>query len=141
MFNVLGYAGFLRGQGVLTLEVVQEFYRLIGEKPKPATTKVSNLLDFCPTSRYCDLETQPVISLVKEYSDTGEKYHHVVLLYGYSRDDQYLTLYTFDSLSETGETSLACQISTINGKEKLELGGETDQWCLGSEICYALYLK
>ena len=142
VFNVLGNHGFLRDQGVLTLETVREFYRLIREKPKPASMKVSNLLDFCPPSvEICELDNQPVITLMREYSDTGEKYFHVVVLHSYSRDENYLTLWTIDSLSEDGETVLECPIMAKNGRKKLDLGGKTDKWCLGSDLCYVLYLN
>ena len=142
VFNVLGNHGFLRDQGVLTLEVVQQFYRLIREKPKPASVKVSNLLEFCPpTSDICELDDQPVITLMKKYSDTESKDFHVVVLNSYSRDKNYLTLWTTDTLSEYGETVLECSILTESGRKQLELGGKTNQWCLGSENCYALYLN
>ena len=142
VFNVLGNHGFLRDQGVLTLETVQEFYRLIREKPRSAIVKVSNLLDFCPPSvEFCELDNQPVITLMREYSDTGEKYFHVVVLHSYSRDEDYLTLWTIDTLSESGEIVLECPIFIEHGRKKLKLGGETDKWCLGSEKCYALFLN
>ena len=78
---------------------------------------------------------------MREYSDTGEKYFHSVVLHSYSRDENYLTLWTIDTLSEDGETVIECPILTENGRKKLKLGGKTDKWCLGSDLCYALYLN
>ena len=142
VFNVLANHGFLRDQGVLTLQVVQHFYAMIREKPEPATIKVSTLLDVCePSANFRELENQPVITLMKECSDTGAKSYHVVVLEGYNRDNEYLTMFTIDTLSETGETVLDCPILIENDREKLDIGGQTDQWCLGSEKCYALYLN
>ena len=47
VFNFLGNRGFLRDQGILNLESVQEFYIIIEEEPINATKRVTNLLDFC----------------------------------------------------------------------------------------------
>ena len=75
-FNVLSNEGFLRDkQGVLTLEVVQIFYRIINEQPRNATLVVEDLNNFRGKHT---LSPKPVITLVKEDSETKEAYFHAV---------------------------------------------------------------
>ena len=45
--NVLANDGFLRGQGILTLESVQEFYKMVEQEVKRATLITANLLVIC----------------------------------------------------------------------------------------------
>ena len=64
--------GFLRGQGILNLESVQEFYKIIGQQPS-ATMKVANLFNFCNKPGFNnDLDHIPVLTLVKINSETGD---------------------------------------------------------------------
>ena len=103
--------------------------------------KVANLLDFCNQSGFNDLEYTPVITLTKTSSRTGKSDHHAVVLNDYSRYDEALTMTTIDSASEDGETMVDCPILTENGRQKLEIGGKVDQWCLGSDLCYVFYFN
>ena len=139
VFNVLGNHGFLRDQGVLTLETVQEFYRLIREKPKPASMKVSKLLDFCPPSvEICELDNQPVITLMKTSSISGQVSSKSVVLKSYDKSEDFLDLTTDDPLSETGETYVECSIFDGDKQKTLAIGELPDQWSLGSKLCYFL---
>ena len=124
----------------MTLESIQEFYRIIDEKPN-ATMRVTNLLDFCNQSGYNDLDHLPVITLTKISSETGNRQGHAVVLESYDRDEDTLVLTTIDSASETGETLIVCPILIRNGRKKLTIGGEMDQLCLGSENCYIFYFN
>ena len=97
-FNVLGKPGFLRDQGIMTLEVVQNFYKLIREKPTHATVKVSRLLDFCTAVGHCKLKTLPIITLMMESS--GDTLQHAVNLERYLRTKDYLFLTVVDPLQQ-----------------------------------------
>ena len=141
VFNVLGNGGFLRDQGILTLESVQEFYKIMGEEPRDATKIVSNLLDFCSQPGYRELPHKPVITLTNTSSTTGVTRGHAVVLDKYDRDEDVLVLTTIDSLSETGQTFVVCPILTRNRQQKLVIRGEMDQWCLGSDKCYVFYFN
>ena len=61
-FNVLANQGFLRDQGILSLESVQEFYRSIIAKPEPASMRMIHLLDLCSQFGYQEVDYQPVIT-------------------------------------------------------------------------------
>ena len=79
-FNVLTNEGFLRDQqGVQSLEVVQEFYKIIKEKPRRATQVAKDLESLCGSiPGKFTLDYQAVITLVYEDSNTNEKYYHAV---------------------------------------------------------------
>ena len=131
----------MRDQGVLSLESVQEFYDIIGQEPRDASMRVTNLFDFCNFSGYNELDHQPVITLVKTSSRTGETQGHAVVLQSYDRDEDCLVLTTIDSASETGQTFIICSIDTENGRKKLMIRDKVDQLCLGSDKCYVLYFN
>ena len=142
VFNVLGNRGFLRDQGILSLESVQEFYKIIDEEPRDASKRVANLLYFCSQAGYHELSYKPVITLTNKNSRTGETQCHNVVLDKYDRDEEILVLTTIDSLSETGQTFIICPILEMkNGEKKLLIGGQDDQWCLGSDSCYVFYFN
>ena len=128
--------GFLRDQGILNLEAVQEFYRIIGEEPRNATMSVQNLLDFCDQPGLHEPDFQPVITLTKTSSKTGEVQGHAVVLNDYTRYEDALYVKAVDSATESGERYIQCPILTENGRQKLKVRGSLDEWCLGSEICY-----
>ena len=130
VFNVLANEGFLRGQGILSLESVQEFYKTIEEAPEDATMRMKNLLDFCNQTGYHELSSKPVITLTKTISRTGETKGHAVVLDNYNRGEDFLLLRTIDSLSKTGRTNINCLT-----------GRELDQWCLASDNCYVFYFN
>ena len=139
-FNILANEGFLRDQqGVQTLEVVNEFYKIIEQELKRATLKVSNLLSFCGKISDHEVEPKPVITLTK--TENGETFGHAVVLKSYDRSEDYLDLITIDSLSATGETSVECPISSDGDNEILALGEFPDQWCLASEKCYYFHFN
>ena len=103
---------------------------------------MTNLLDFCNQYGPYELPYKPVITLTKKSSRTGETQGHAVVLDKYVDDENFLTLMTIDSLSKTGETVITCPILKMtNGQQKLIIGGEVDQWCLGSENCYVFYFN
>ena len=141
VFNVLGNIGFLREQGILSLESVQEFYKIIKQQPRDATMRMAILLDFCKEPGFHDLPHKPVITLTKTSSRTGETSGHAVVLDKYDRDEDCLVLTCIDSASETGQTFVVCPISIRFGQQKLAIRGEIDQWCLGSDKCYVFYLN
>ena len=75
-FNILVNEGFLRDQqGVQTLEVVQEFYKIVNEKPRKATRVKKDLIDFC--GKYT-LLYHAVITLLYHDSNTNVKSFHAV---------------------------------------------------------------
>ena len=141
VFNVLGKSGFLRDQGILSLESVQEFYRLIGREPAPATITISNLLDLCHRSGYHELTYQPVIRLTMISSKTRESQGHAVVVHSYNRGDDYLVLLTIDSASETGYTFVFCSIMTTYGQQRVLTCQFLDQWCLASDQNYQIYFN
>ena len=141
VFNVLGNGGFLREQGILSLESVQEFYKIIKQEPEDATMSVTNLLYFCYKSGYHDLPHKPVITLTNTSSRTGETNGHAVVLDKYDRDEDCLVLTCIDSASETGQKFVVCPILIRYGQQKLVVRGEVDQWCLGSDKCYVFYFN
>ena len=120
-FNILGNEGFLREQGVLSLESVQEFYKIIKEEPVPASLSVMNLLDFCDKPGFNEPDYLPVIAIC----ETGETLGHAVVLSDYDRYEDELILSTIDSAAENGQTFIRCPID-----------GEIDQRCLELDKCY-----
>ena len=141
LFNVLVNGGFLRDQGILSLETVQEFYEIIEENPKTASMRKTHLLTFCNRPGYHELDYQPVITLVKISSRTGRVDGHAVVLQSYDRDDNILVLTTIDSASPNGYTTVSCSIVTKNGRPDLVVGEYEDQLCLGSTQCYVIFLN
>ena len=135
-FNILANEGFLWGQGILNLEAVQEFYKMIEEEPRKATMKVANLLDFCDQMGFNKLDFTPVITLTKIISRTGESLGHAVVLNDYTRYEDALYVKAFDSATESGERYIQCPIITESGRQKLNVCDSKDKWCLGSETCY-----
>ena len=140
-FNVLGNEGFLRDQGILNLESVQEFYKTIQQDPVPASVKVENLLAFCDQPGYNEPDFLPVINLTEIDSKTGKSQGHAVVLCDYHRYEDELVLTAIDSALEDGERGIQCPILTRNGQQKLAIGGKVDQWCLGSDNCYFIYFN
>ena len=140
VFNVLANQGFLRDQGILSLESVQEFYDVINEEPKHAHMRMTHLLTFCIQPGYHELEYQPVITLIIKNSKTGNVQGHAVVLHSYDRDEDILVLTTIDSASSTGYTYVYCTIVTDNRRPDLVIGEFEDRLCLGSTQCYVLYL-
>ena len=140
LFNVLTNQGFLRDQGILSMESVQLFYGLIGEEPRNAIMGMTHLLTFCNQSGYHEVDYQPVIRLIRISSITGRIDGHAVVLHSYDRDDDILVLTTIDSASPTGYTCVYCSIVTENGRPDLVIGEFKDQLCLGSTQCYVMYL-
>ena len=136
VFNVLGNQGFLRDQGILTLESVQLFYEAIGQEPKVATLKTPNLLDICTELGSNELVHRPVITLTR--SQNGKTSGHAVVVKRYERCEDCLNLTTLDSLSETGETLVKCPILE---DRTLDLSQLVDKWCLASEKCYYFELN
>ena len=140
-FNILANDGFLRSQGILSLESVQEFYKTIKEEPKNATMRVANLLDFCNQPGFNEPDHLPVITLTKTDSRTGEVQAHAVVLSDYTRYEDALVLTTIDSASQAGETMIECPISEEHEEQKLKTDESEDKWCLGSEMCYYLFFN
>ena len=138
-FNVLGNEGFLRDQGILTLESVQEFYKIIGQEPKRTTLLTKNLLEICDQIGFHELDHQPVITLTRTEND--KVCYHAVVVKSYDRSEDYLELTTIDSLSETGETSVECSIFDGEDGKVLLIGEFPDQWCIASEKCYFFQLN
>ena len=103
--------------------------------------RVTNLLDFCDQPDDHDLEYQPVITLMRNDSQTDNVQNKAVVLDGYTRFEDALVISTIDSASETGETLIECKITVRSGQQKLMIGGKVDQWCLGSDKCYVLYFN
>lgn len=133
-FNVLLNDGFLRNQGILSLESVQEFYKTIEQEPKRATLKITTLLDVCHQIGDHEAEPQPVITLEKTVN--GETSGHAVVLKSYDRSEEYLDLITIDSLSETGETSVECSLFDGEDGKIVAIGEFPDQWSIASDKCY-----
>ena len=131
VFNVLGNEGFLRDQGVLTLESVRVFYQKIEQQPVPASIRTPNLLDFCSESGYHEPAYQPVIGL------DG----HAVVLHSYTRGEDYLVMLTIDSASETGYTFVFCGIATTYGHQRLLLGQYLNLLRVTSEKCYFVHFN
>ena len=127
VFNVLGNKGFLRDQGVMSLEPVQLFHERIKQQPVPASMNVSNLIDFCCHSGYHEPLYQPVIEL------TG----HAVVVHSYNRGDDYLVLLTIDSASPNGYTFVFSKIH----EERLLFDQYLDLLCLASDKCYHICFK
>ena len=130
-FNILGKEGFLRGQGILSLESVQEFYKIIGEEPRNAKTKTENLLDFCNQYGLNELDYFPVILLSKP----GNTVVHMVALNNYTRSENALAMKTIDSATESGERDIQCAIITKNGRQELQINQSKDELSLGASIC------
>ena len=144
-FNILTNEGFLRDQqGVQTLEVVQKFYEITGQKLERATLKISNLLDFC--NRIGDdveVQPKPVLTL-KKTTENGETCFHAVVLKSYFRSEEYLDLVTIDSSdlqSEAGETEVECSILDDGDKPFLAIGEFPYDLGLSSEKCYCLHFN
>ena len=127
LFNVLANQGFMRDQGILSLESVQLFYELIGEEPQNSSMRKTHLLTFCNQIGYHELDYQPVITLIKISSRTGEVDGHAVVLHSFTRGEDYLVLLTIDSASTTGYTYVYCSIVTENGRPELVIGAFEDQ--------------
>ena len=140
LFNVLVNQGFLRDQGILSLETVQEFYKIIQEEPKYASMRKTHLLTFCYETGFHVLDYQPVITLIRISSRTGRVDGHAVVLHSYDRDDDILVLTTIDSASPTGYTYVYCSIVPENGRPDLVIREYEDRLCLGSKKCYVMYL-
>ena len=120
----------------MTLESVQEFYKIIKQEPKRATRITTNLLEVCNRIGFHELDHQPVITLTK--TKNGQVSYHAVVVESFDRSEDYLELKTIDSLSKTGKTSVECSI--FDG-EVLAIGEFPDQWCLASEKCHYLKLN
>ena len=138
-FNVLSNDGFLRDQGILTLESVQEFYKTIKHELKRATLITSNLLETCYEDGSHELSPRPVIILTT--TQYGIVSGHSVVVKSYDRSEDCLELTTVDSLSETGETLVECSIFVGEGGKVLAIGEFPDQWCLASPKCYYFQLN
>ena len=154
---MLANKGFLRDQGILTLQTVQEFYKLIRARPQNAKMVCENVISYCsrPNRNFrpeTDSDTnvisqhRPVMTLMKSYKAIDEvtgneifgSCFHAVALKSHVRNGNVLTLTTIDSLSDTdGETTIKCTVCIDDrGNEFLETCNETDKWCLGHEKCY-----
>ena len=138
-FNVLGNEGFLRNQGILTLESVQKFYKIMKHELKRATMIISNLLEICNEDGSHELSPRPVIILTK--TQYGIVSGHSVVVKSYDRSEDCLELTTIDSLSKTGETLVECSIFDGEGGKVLAIGEFPDQWCLASPKCYYFKLN
>ena len=102
---------------------------------------MTDLLIFCYKPGYHVLDYQPVITLIKKSSRTGQVDGHAVVVHSYDRDDDVLILTTIDSASSTGYTYVYCSIVTENGRPELVIGDLEDQLCLGSKQCYLMYFN
>ena len=91
------------------------------------------MLDVCNQAGSHELDHQPVITLAK--TENGETSCHAVVVKSYDRSEDYLDLITIDSLSETGETSVECQILDYGDEQILATCEHPDQWCLATEKC------
>ena len=153
-FNVLANKGFLRDQGILTLEIVQEFYRLIRSKPRNAKMIKEKLLSYCsrtPIQTDIIWQHRPVMTLMKRCKTIDKAngkeifspFFHAVALKSYVRNGNLLTLTTNDSLSGTdGETTIKCTVCINDrGDEVLKTCNEVEKWCLGHEKCYYFVLQ
>ena len=99
------------------------------------------MLVFCDQSGFHELDYQPVITLIKISSLTGEVQGHAVVLHSYDRSEDLLVLTTIDSASSTGYTYVYCSIVTENGRPELVTGERMDQLSLASQQCYVMYLN
>ena len=163
-FNVLANKGFLRDQGILTLEVVQEFYKLIRSRPQNAKMITQSLLSYCGRKplhvshsevKDPDIDSmsqhRPVMTLMKKCKTldkaTGQQifnsFYHAVALKSFVRNGNSLTLRTIDSLSGADDdTTIECTVSVDDrGNELLETCNDTEKWCLGHDICYYFELQ
>ena len=116
-------------------------YKFIGEESKEASLRVANVLDFCNQLGYHKLDFQPVITLTNKSSTSGNVQGHAVVLSDYDRHEDSLIMTTIDSDSENGQRVINCPIMVEYGRQKLEIKETVDEWCIGSEICYVLYLN
>ena len=131
VFNVLGNEGFLRDQGILSLESTQLFFEKIEQQPVPASIRILNLLDFCGQSGYHEPSYQPVIGLAD----------HAVVLHSYTRGEDYLVMLTIDSASSTGYTFVFCGIVTTDGQQRLLLGQYMNLIRVTSRKCYHIHFN
>ena len=139
-FNVLFHEGFLYGQGVLTLEAVQKFYKTISETPRKADLVVKELIGLCPPGKEVQLY-QAVIRLRYENSRTNEIYYHAVAVKESNLEGNSLTLTVLDSLAgekNNGITTITVPVYNQGGRKHLQVGGEKDKWCLNDKNCYYL---
>ena len=116
------------------------FYQLLGEEPNHASKRMTDLIIFCNQFGYHELAHQPVITLVKISSTTGEIEGHAVVLHSYNRGEDYLVLLTIDSASQSGYTFVFCSIVNDNSRPELLVGEFKDQLCLGHRNCHVIYL-
>ena len=140
-FNILVNGGFLRDQGILSIESVQTFYKFLGQEPEEASLRVANVLDFCNQLGFHELDYHPVVTLSNTSSTNGQTQGHAVVLSFYHRHEDSLVMTTIDSASESGQRFIKCPIVVEHGRQKLKIKGAEDEWCLGSQICYVLYLN
>ena len=141
VFNVLANQGFLRDQGILSLDTVQQFYKIIEQQPNYATMRMTNLLVFCYQPGFHELDYQPLITLIRISSRTGRVDGHAVVLHSYNRGENYLVLLVIDSASSTGYTYVHCSIVTDNGRPELVEDDSRDRFCLGSRNGYVMYFN
>ena len=74
--NILSNKGFLREEGIYTLEAVQIFDEENWQTPGKPTLKNQDVLDFCPMGNSVP-EFKAVITLVKKSSENLELSYHV----------------------------------------------------------------
>ena len=130
--------GFLRDQGILTLEAVQKFYDLILEEPSRAIMKEEKLKDFCQSKKD---GIQPVVTLMMKNSEENDEYYHAVTLKNPLLDQNMLTVTLADSRSKMGEITIPLPLSELT---KFKTGEPFDifdtkteeEWSLGDEMCY-----
>ena len=108
-FKILINKGFLRDEGICTLEAIQKFYTLIEENPRTSGYKVNldSLLDFCPPGQSSGKEYNPVVIIKPTNIPHG---NHAVALKEYSNDGKSLTLTLLDSAAQGGETVIQDRI-------------------------------
>ena len=119
--------------------LIEKLYEAMKQEPRRATLRTSNLLDVCTKLGSHDLVYRPVITLTR--TENGKTSGHAVVVKSYDRSEEYLDLTTIDSLSETGETSVECEILDNGEKQFLDLTQFPDQWCLADEKCYYFQLN
>ena len=139
-FNVLYHDGFLHGQGVLTLEVVQKFFKEISEKPTKADLVIKEILDLCSPGKESH-RLQAVLNLKYEDTKQNETYFHAVALLESNLESDLLTLTFADSAAEKnnhGLTQITIPVHCQGGKQKLMIGSAKDKWCLDDGYCYFL---
>ena len=104
-----------------------------------------NILDFCNQSGHYEPDQQPVITLIKKSSRTGETQGHAVVLQSYYRAKDYLVILAIDSASQTGLFSgyrlVFCPIKFENGRPELLIGDFEDKLCLSAKDCYYINLN